>query len=427
MHKAEGTPSPTRPREYQTVPIIKSNNKPFKTRVRNGDIVVSDYQIGSLVWTFENGGPINEIGTPFTRVSTVESLHSVHGIGSIETIDNRACLMIGNAAIYANGTISYKCQLLRTTDGQPPVFEVPPVSWLTSQLTTNTGLVTSVLGDANRKSVDVLTSLAEMPESVRSALNGCLNILKMYREARRGEVRLFNKSKKLRREYDEALNSLSKLERNELISKREALLRKKQLKNDFKLNAKELADAISDVWLNFRYNIMPNVFLIQGVIKAAESKKNLFFEFTSTEREALDLLEGFTGSGNCLHKAFIKRKFDTATVYNSLSVNPFLTAWELIPLSFVVDWVINIGDLLSTLSVPSPKVIEGSTYSWKVTGYMSKTFDDGSRVTCNIQMYKRNVITPQSLCGLHFAPNITSDRRLDALALIWKSALKKHF
>lgn len=33
-----------------------------------------------------------------------------------------------------------------------------------------------------------------------------------------------------------------------------------------------------------------------------------------------------------------------------ITINPLLTAWELVPLSFVVDWVVNLGQAISTLS-----------------------------------------------------------------------------
>ena len=68
---------------------------------------------------------------------------------------------------------------------------------------------------------------------------------------------------------------------------------------------------------------------------------------------------------------------------------------------------------------------EGSTFSWKVTGTMSKQFPDNSVVTAKISWYKRDVINPQDLCGLYFNPDFSPVRQLDALALSWNIALKK--
>lgn len=44
-----------------------------------------------------------------------------------------------------------------------------------------------------------------------------------------------------------------------------------------------------------------------------------------------------------------------------VSINPFLTTWELIPYSFVVDWFINVGDVLTT-------ALSGLTSSGELVG-----------------------------------------------------------
>ena len=325
------------------------------------------------------------------------------------------------------GAVAYDVQDISTNDSIQPNFSIPETGWLLHQLEYDTDLITKTTGEANRKSVDVLTALAEAPETIRDALSGATKILKMYKEAKRGEFRLVNKTKRLRLEYDEALRNLSRQLRNEELSKRRYELRKKQLKHDFNLSVKELTDAIAKVWLTFRYGIMPNVYLIEGISKSIDERKNVFFEFTSTSPIKLQPLDGFSGSVQAINKAFIKRRFVKGQIYNSLSANPFLTAWELIPLSFVIDWVINIGNLLSTLVNPSEASMlqEGATYSWKLTGAIVKNFDDGSSVTCEIRGYKRNVINPGDLCGLTIKPDFTLVRQLDALALSWNLALKK--
>lgn len=425
-YHTKGEASPKRPNFYQDLPKIRVNNKPYLVQKNNGNIVVSDYQTGQLRWTFKNGGPTKKIGDPWTRSCDLLYLNLRHGLYKIGyVLDNQVIMIDDNTAVM--GAIAYDVQEISTDDSKPPNFSVPETGWLLNQLVYDTDLITKTTGEANRKSVDVLTALAEAPETIKDALGAATTILKMYREAKQGEFRLVNKTKRLRLEYDEALRSLSRQLRNEELSKRKYQLRKKQLKNDFVLSMKELTDAIAQVWLTFRYGIMPNVYLIEGINKAVDTRKNVFFEFTSTNTRNLNLLDGFTGNIEVKDKAFIKRKFVKGQIYNSLSANPFLTAWELIPLSFVVDWVINIGNLLSTLVNPSEASMlqEGATYSWKLTGAMVKSFDDGSSVTCEIRGYKRNVINPGDLCGLTINPDFSLVRQLDALALSWNLALKK--
>lgn len=426
MYKASGTPTPSRPDFYQPFPNIRHNNKPFSVKQRNGQIVVSNYQIGSIYWKFENGGPTEKFGSPSSISCNVSAINTKHGMFTLEDIDNRLCLRISeNHAVYGN--VNYKRQIVKTSDGVLCTFEPPNTDWLVSQFEYDTDLVTSVLAQANTKSIDILTAAAEMPETARSALSGCLTIVKLFKEAKRGEFRLGNKAKKVKREYDYSLSLLTKAQRNEVLTKREMERRKKQLRNTYKLQVKEISDALADVWLNFRYNITPNVILIESALKVSDSLSNRYFEFTETSMGSLNVLDGFTGSIDVLDKAFIKRKFDVASPWHHLSANPFLTAWELIPLSFVIDWVVNIGNVLATLSSPRTSFEEGATYSWKVKGRLRRTFEDGTSVIGEIRGYKRNVITPQSLCGLSFNPDINQARQLDALALSWKIALKKLF
>lgn len=53
--------------------------------------------------------------------------------------------------------------------------------------------------------------------------------------------------------------------------------------------------------------------------------------------------------------------------------NPYSTAWELVPFSFVMDWFVNIGDFLESLNATSGMTYGGGYRSLKVTGSGSYT------------------------------------------------------
>lgn len=129
----------------------------------------------------------------------------------------------------------------------------------------------------------------------------------------------------------------------------------------------------------------------------------------------------------------IKRKFENKTELSGLlrqySANAFLTAWELIPLSFVIDWFVNIGNMLSsTLGNNQFDYVEAATISLKVAnanfGY---THESGASVSVEIKGYQRNVIDPRDYCRFEFAPDVSGDRTYDAIALSWNLAVSKLF
>lgn len=427
MYTTKGAPLPPKV-YYQEIPKVK-NTTDYYIAKKEGRIAVSDYLTGQIKWTFTPGGKKMILSNGGTRTCDLRCLADVHGLYKWAFIGGHqgyALQISENLCI--SGALAYEFTHYSIDQSTYPQYDIPEPDWLLNQFDINGTLVTEVTGEANRKTLDILTALAEMPETLRMILNACKEVLRLYRDVKKRELRLMNKSKRIRLEYDEALRQLSKAERNSELSKRQAKLRRKQLLKDMKRQLEEIASAISSVWLTYRYGIMPNVYLVEDAFKTHENLKTVFFEFTATDTTRLTgPNSSFISFIDCKHKHFIKRKLKPGLGAN-LSANLGTTVWELVPLSFVVDWFITVGNFISSLQPPSASLMEeGSTYSWKVNGNAVINFDDTSSITCEPRVYKRNVIDPQLYCKLSIDPDFSPVRQYDALALIWQIALKKHF
>lgn len=260
-------------------------------------------------------------------------------------------------------------------------------------------LIMGVYADSNAKTVDFLTSIAEMPETIKSILDAIKTCLRMYVDARKRAVRIYNKAKG---------NSKSATAKKNLI---------------------EAQDAITDVWLNYRYNIMPNVYLIEDLLKYSEKDLGVFLRdrgAVRSQEEFLQEIEGFSTvdrvhvTSRCMVKRFVGLSTILPKAQLHMSFNPAVTAWELFPLSFVYDWFLNIGTYLTCISGPPANVInEATSYSTKIDSTLTFTRGDKSFVV-TIKAYKLRGINPTDAFRIQFNPDVGFYRQLDAIALGWK-------
>lgn len=448
--RVTGVPTPVPQSQLIEGTKVRSNNKPFIKKVRRGDIVVSDYRNVTCMINYSNGGRVLTAGPRFAKTHGTSALGS-YGFQttSEKTLGSQYAVYLGNPNAVIAGTFELYYQDITMADDinplsvgfNPSVFheflDSLPLLLDQDQIS---GLVMENLSTANAATVDILTALAEMPETLVSALNGCQTILKLYKESKKGEFRWFNKAKAVRLQRDLKLEALRLEQLKEFNTLRDAKAiraaeikmrkRQKQLEADCEKQLVEITDAISSVWLNFRYNITPNVILIEDCVKAYETFGKLYKRWTKTTQMSVKPPQfskwECVGEVNITVRNFIKRKFkhisNMSAVLRNFSFNIFKTAYELIPLSFVLDWVIPIGDLLSASLGSTPSEYdEASTISYKVNDsrIVYTHTESGASAEVIVKGYERRVINPYDYCRLLFLPDISSARRFDAVALAW--------
>jgi len=115
-------------------------------------------------------------------------------------------------------------------------------------------------------------------------------------------------------------------------------------------------------WMEYRYAIMPLLYSFNDVSKLLNEKANRYQSDRSRQRISLDYDPGeplgnetldVKSSGEIIVRSLTKGRFDMGDLQKLVStvgLNPFRTAWELIPLSYVVDWILNVGDAITSLT-----------------------------------------------------------------------------
>lgn len=276
-----------------------------------------------------------------------------------------------------------------------PIFTTPPISvayGFYGQIQDalrqpyDEGLITSLVAEANSATWDLLTELGEARETI-SYIFGLLGSI----------VDLVVKVKK----------DIFRARRRPGAS------------------AASIADEIASIWMQFRYAITPLGFSVNDSLDYLQSQYSPFQTFRKGNRTTLELtpIDGWSCQDlEIVDRVFLKYQYGYESVTHGLKMNPFATAWELTTLSFVVDWVLNVGDLLSSLVTPSSVIQTGCQYSRQIRQQSLTIKHEDSTLghhILDIRYYKADPINPLAHIGLTIDPSMTWKRWLDAIALTW--------
>lgn len=255
-------------------------------------------------------------------------------------------------------------------------------------------LVTEVRSASNSGTYDVLTELAELPETVKYLYGVVKEILTLFRQTRRKVLQVS---------------------------------RRQRWESEADKNAQH-ATEVASLWMQFRYAVMPLVYSANDMLEvlSIQVSKYLSFREGSSEKTTLTIF-GKEREVTTVHRCFLKRRFGASgtQLIDHLKMDVLATAWEMIPLSFVVDWALNVGDFLSSLGVPDAVTQEACTYSWKTLASLSVETPVGSTLSIDFELYEQRVINPGAHIGLNLDVFMNLKRTLDALALSWLLFKKK--
>lgn len=243
------------------------------------------------------------------------------------------------------------------------------------------GLVTGGTAELNAALLDVITTVAEMPETVRFIYDGLITILEMRRAA-------------VRRELD--------------------------IKATVK-NVKEQVTRLAELWMSFRYGIMPIVYTVNDAVAVLEQKGVFRTVRKSLPSEITVPILGVNTVVPLVERYWGKARVDMDNGHTGLMFNPLVTALELIPLSFVLEWVLNLGDFLAALLPPSGAQELKHTYSYRAKALIPIKLGTDT-LYGELDVYKTYPINPIDHLGLQIDPSMTWKRWLDALALSWFAA-----
>lgn len=235
---------------------------------------------------------------------------------------------------------------------------------------------------------------------------------------------------------------------------------------DLLRSADRNARKAGSAWLAYRYAIMPLYYSYESVRELLERVGITYQSYRESDRVTLEspslaglpngLYEVSTGTITIAStiKAAYSNAFLRDYTFNQVQWNPFATAWELVPFSFVMDWFVNVGDYIvgststdfslkaaGCTSVKTEVTVEAllryaevrdirrthakhnfptaATSCQKADIVRTRPFETNTTESCRSTVIERYVRTPFDLdsASLAFNPSMNWKRAVDAVAL----------
>lgn len=309
--------------------------------------------------------------------------------------------------------------------------------------------VTSALADANSGTLDLLTEMAELPSTLTSVFQALKTLARMVKDLRKRELQLTKQHDSRRRQLRKNLEAdIAKLQetwslpmspsrRHKLkkaIQRRIAKLEKSYARKNREIGI-ELADAIAHVWLTYRYTMMPQIYLIDDLMRTLGALYSDYYTAREKDQNVsiyVPQFDGYTAdtavsTHRCVIKTMVIASNNLNKLGSLLSANILVTAWELLSKSLIVDWILNIGDLLGAM-------INTANYDDRKTSYSIRIEKQQIRYTHKVSgaafivimdQYERDIIDPTSHIGISFQDDWFNQKRFADLAAFGLPALKK--
>lgn len=381
----------------------KAPTRDYRRRKEAGEILMNNYDVGNI--TIQRTADYDRTGatlvTPvywnaFKTLMRDEEVSSVSHIpfssaGLPEPTYGRNA---GEHLRYVQCNCAFR--QFKVTNATYAISPYP--AFLNEGYGVDTELVTGVLADRNNGMYDILTELAEFPETLSFITEQTKKVFFMA-DATQQDI---NRAKKW-------------------------------------MPLQRFMNYVSHKWLMFRYAAMPIFYSIKDVAEVLKQMGKEYAEYRSVKTilndDKLDSSEGaytFKVSGNCEHRCFIKSRYTPDSILVDLrrliNINLANTAWETMKLSFVVDWVVNFGDFLSALTGSDGSSDSKCCYSVRDTRSVSISYSSNVPplvTTVDFDCYSRRVINPLDHIGLSLRWDMGWKRYIDAAALSLNPILRK--
>lgn len=290
--------------------------------------------------------------------------------------------------------------------------------------------------------INLAVAIGELPETVGFLYNGAKVLIDSFKA-------VANKQRALKATY----------ERMRRGAKGKNPKRKRQATNWLRKSG-TYADQVAGLWLGWRYGVMPLVYDMQGaydeynrpqegvgdIINVKTSKR--YNEFHKIP-EFMDIL--VSGSSTLPPKAesYLEVDVTYSVVLNVVVEKPRSATqlgfgngpqllWELTPLSFVLDWGINLGESLGALDAGTgtsfisgtisekrllARRVKGDTINFTANGnhFSHITYSDAESYD---KVYERTVLEDLPLPQFYTSNGMDKKRWLDAFALLKVIVLK---
>lgn len=419
-----------------------SNGSAWRKRKKTGNIVMGPYERMTIIQRIVPG-ELLVASQSASRVTTNWKLFDAFTV-----IGDRVFLDV-ERRLFMSGGFTFP----RTLDSLEPFYPAD-AGWdytadrigrdlFKAEFKYDTGLCTSALAEANKGSMDLLTTAAELPETMKMIFDGISSIGALFKATKNRELVLSKGYKEriiaIKQRYADKLKEINVKRKGankykKTLLDREAEQLQRAQGKALEKEALAFTDAVAGVWMTWRYGIMPNVYSIDDGLNLLA---NWFTDYVTTRDKDVisDLIfrvpSGFTGKDtwDSTHRITVKRKYVldgniSSRLMQVGSANLAVTALELVKKSFVLGWFINLGDLLSAYTAVPVHSQQACSYARKVS--LTETYHgpNGCKVNLVVNAYKRDIINPLDYSGLVFDPLITLYRAFDSAAMLWPAVKK---
>jgi hypothetical protein len=223
---------------------------------------------------------------------------------------------------------------------------------------------------------------------------------------------------------------------------KEAIKLLKKLKRQPKYASMRLADLISNLWLEGRYGWRTLVYDLDSLQQAISEFDEIRMRYSEragdTYRNTANFSSGELSGSYFYYQYNVQDEYEVSR-RGSVSAdirppqfqfNPVITAWELVPWSFVIDWILDVGKALGATSFYALAGDHSSSGGYQITIDRTATLDVNSPKTGvtihnvsyeNQSWIRKNARIPMSVSTIpQYGVNLDVWKGLDLLALFWQ-------